>query len=399
MSADEREDRFARLRLIDWWDQRRLADARVLVVGAGALGNEVIKNLALLGVGHLLIVDSDRIEASNLSRTVLFRTRDASLPKATVAAAAASEIHGATAAAGLVADAVHGVGLGAFRWASVVIGAVDNREARLAVNRNCYRTGTPWIDGAIDVLSGVARVFSPPDGACYECTMSERDWDLLAERRSCSLLARTLVPLGRVPTTPTAASIIGAIQCQEALKILHDRPALSGAGVVFDGVGHTSYVATYPRKPDCQSHDPLPAVEALDRTAGGTTVREALGWAKDSLGPGAGLEFCRELLRSLACPECGDEEILMRPLVQVTEQDGECPHCGARRTPGLFHRVGGTEGFLDRTLAEIGLPPWDVVLGRAGDRWAAFELAGDRAAVLGAAGAPAGGRREAPPRG
>ncbi|MCS7032853.1 MAG: ThiF family adenylyltransferase, partial [Phycisphaerae bacterium] len=65
------EDRFARFRLIGWWDQQKLGAAKVVVIGAGALGNEIIKNLALLGVGNVLICDKDRIEHSNLSRSVL----------------------------------------------------------------------------------------------------------------------------------------------------------------------------------------------------------------------------------------------------------------------------------------------------------------------------------------
>ena len=65
------EGRFARLEAIEWWDQSLLRNARILVVGAGALGNEIIKNLALLGVGNVIIVDMDRIELSNLSRSVL----------------------------------------------------------------------------------------------------------------------------------------------------------------------------------------------------------------------------------------------------------------------------------------------------------------------------------------
>src|SRR5690348_14656367 len=69
-------DRYARQQLIEWWNQERLRNARVLVAGVGALGNEVLKNLALVGVGHLLLIDFDRVEYSNLSRTVLFREND-----------------------------------------------------------------------------------------------------------------------------------------------------------------------------------------------------------------------------------------------------------------------------------------------------------------------------------
>ncbi|CAN5451589.1 hypothetical protein BH10PLA1_BH10PLA1_10940 [soil metagenome] len=67
------EDRFHRFKLIGWWDQAKLARSKVLVIGAGALGNEIIKNLALLGVGHVMIADKDTIENSNLSRSVLYR--------------------------------------------------------------------------------------------------------------------------------------------------------------------------------------------------------------------------------------------------------------------------------------------------------------------------------------
>ena len=80
------DDRYGRLRLISWWRQERLAAASVLVVGAGALGNEVVKNLALLGVGTTYLIDLDVVEASNLSRSVLFRSEDAGQPKAEVAA-------------------------------------------------------------------------------------------------------------------------------------------------------------------------------------------------------------------------------------------------------------------------------------------------------------------------
>src|SRR3954467_9795943 len=89
----EREDRFHRFRLIGWWDQARLARAKVLVIGAGALGNEIIKNLALLGGGNVLIADMDRIENSNLSRSALYRASDNGKLKADVAARSAKDIY------------------------------------------------------------------------------------------------------------------------------------------------------------------------------------------------------------------------------------------------------------------------------------------------------------------
>ena len=68
--SDFEEDRYSRLRLIPWWDQDRLKEASIMVVGAGSIGNELIKNLYLLGIGRILIFDMDSIENTNLTRKV-----------------------------------------------------------------------------------------------------------------------------------------------------------------------------------------------------------------------------------------------------------------------------------------------------------------------------------------
>src|SRR5882672_9868283 len=92
-TSAEQDDRFHRFKLISWWDQERLKNAKVLVIGAGALGNELLKNLSLVGVGNVVVADMDRIENSNLSRSVLYRAKDNGQLKATVAARAAKEIY------------------------------------------------------------------------------------------------------------------------------------------------------------------------------------------------------------------------------------------------------------------------------------------------------------------
>ncbi len=383
------EDRFSRFELISWWDQQRIAAARVVVIGAGALGNEVLKNCALLGMKSVVVVDMDVVETSNLSRSPLFRAADAGRPKVDAAADGARAIYPELDVRPLRANAVHDLGLGLFRWADVVIGAVDNREARLSVNRSCYRVGRPWIDGAIEVFSGVARAFVPPEGPCYECTMSAQDWRLLEQRRSCSLLNRQLQEIGKVPTTPTTASVIAAIQVQEAVKLLHGQPILEGAGFVFDGLNHTSYVTRYQRNPDCLSHEPPERIEPSTETAASLTGRRALAWAREALGPSARLELSRELLLGLDCPECGRSEQKFQALSKITEDEGLCPQCRARRVPRLFHGLDGGEDFLDLPLAALGVPAWDVVIARQGERTAGLELSADRAQVLGAAQAGA----------
>ncbi len=85
-------DRFASQRLIRWWDQARLEESCFLVAGCGALGNEAAKNLALLGAGRIVLVDSDSVEESNLSRSVLFRPGDRGRAKVDAAAERMREI-------------------------------------------------------------------------------------------------------------------------------------------------------------------------------------------------------------------------------------------------------------------------------------------------------------------
>jgi molybdopterin/thiamine biosynthesis adenylyltransferase len=368
------DGRFTRFERIEWWDQARVQNARVLVVGAGALGNELIKNLALLGLGHLLVIDMDVIEISNLTRSVLFREADVGTPKAECAVRSARELYPAINARAISGDVTADLGLGWFRWADVVVGALDNREARVFINSACARMGKPWIDGGIDVLSGIARGFHPPRTACYECTMSEVDWKIINERRSCSMLARRALAHGGTPTTPTTASVIGGIQAQEVLKLLHGMPALLGRGYVFEGATHSSYTVEYSINPDCPWHEDVAPIETIDATQ--DTPLEAV-WrrAEPILGGVDAIEFGREMLKDLTCVSCGQRRSIMRAANAISESEATCGNCGSDCRPDLFHSIGSDQLLL--TPRQIGLPPRDIVWARRGGRFHGFELAGN----------------------
>jgi molybdopterin/thiamine biosynthesis adenylyltransferase len=382
--APEEEDRFARFRLISWWDQKKLAQARVLVVGAGALGNEIIKNLALLGVGNLFVADMDRIENSNLSRSILYRTSDNGSLKALVAAEAAKEIYPQLKSQHFTGNVVYDLGLGVFRWADVIIAGLDNREARLSINRACLKVNRPWIDGAIEQIHGCARVFTPA-GPCYECTMTEQDWKLLAMRRSCNLLSREQMEIGgRTPTTPTVSAIIAGVQCQEAVKLLHGMETIAGKGWVFNGTVTDAYLIEYQRKDDCYSHDTLGQIISLDHGVENITARELLERAQQLLGEQAHLELARDVLEKLSCTACGRVEKIFASLGKVAASKAHCPHCNGVRDASTFFKINGSESFLDEPLARIGVPPFDIVIARGADgRSIGFELAGDAKHVLG----------------
>jgi molybdopterin/thiamine biosynthesis adenylyltransferase len=379
---DTATDRYATFELISWWRQDVVRNATVMVVGAGALGNEVLKNLALMGIGRLLIIDFDTIEDANLSRSVLFRQQDRGQRKAEVAAQRIRDLNPDVQTQALHAD-VNDVGLGLFRRMDAIIGCLDNRQARLSVNRSCWHLGKPWVDGAIQDLYGVARVFWPGRGACYECTLTELDWQILRQRYSCPWLARQDIQQGKVPTTPIMASVIGSIQVQETLKLLHGMPVAAGKGIFFNGRANEVLLTEYPVRDDCQSHWRFESVTELSHaTAKDTRVGELLRLIQDEMGEGAFIELDHDLVISWRCVSCGATEDVLVPLHQLHNEPAVCSQCGGARTIVTTHRLTGTERFIDRTLTELGVPPLHVLAARKNQDYYYFELTGDAEDVM-----------------
>lgn len=371
------DSRFARFESIKWWDQARLKQAKVFVVGAGAIGNEVIKNLAMLGIGNLVIADMDRIEQSNLTRSVLFRESDSGKEKAVCAVRGAKQLYPDIRATPLVGNLLADAGLGVFRWADVVVGALDNREARVFVNSACARIGKIWIDGGIDVLNGIVRGFHAPQTACYECTMSQVDWDLVNKRRSCSLLARRALENRGTPTTPTTASIIAALEVAECIKHLHGLPALLGKGLMFDGLQHSSYPINYTINPDCSCHGEIVSVEVSSDIDSNTTLKTIWKRAGLRLNGLKTLEFARELVELMECPNCGRKISVLKPAEQIAEDQLKCSICGSECVPVFFHSITEDSNLLIRSPKEIGLPEWDILWARSADRYFGILLGGD----------------------
>lgn len=375
---DLREDRYSRLRLIPWWDQDLLARAKVIVVGAGALGNEVLKNLALLGIGSILCIDFDRIELSNLSRSVLYREADNGLAKAHAAVDAISRINSDCRAIALNADVTREVGAGVFRWADVVICGLDSREARLAVNKACWRVNVPWVDGATESFQGVVRVFQPPDGVCYECTLSEQDMKLISVRNSCGFLATEVLRRGGTPTTPTTSAVIAGIQVQEALKLLHNQPNLTGKGFFFDGNTYDCFTITYSRRDDCLSHETYDEIVRTSLSSDTANLGDVLAAAGGSV-----VDLPCEMITGLCCDSCGVTEAFYRLLDSTDAELALCPKCGRLRTPDVVTEADCDSPFAHIPLAELGFAKLEIVTVRQGDREVHIEISGDGPAIFG----------------
>lgn len=381
--TDPDSDRYHTFGYISWWRQDVVREATVLVVGAGALGNEVLKNLALMGVGKILIVDFDTIEDSNLSRSVLFRETDHGRRKAEVAAEAVKSLNPDVCVKAWHGDINYEMGLGVFRHVDAIVGCLDNREARLSINRFSWAVGRPWVDGAIQELMGIVRVFWPGQGACYECTLTDLDYQMINLRYSCPLLARENILQGKVPTTPTSASIVAAFQTQEALKLIHDMEVQPGKALMINGLTNDIYLTEYPVKEACFSHSTMePIVELPQASSSTTSLGQLLEIAQNSLGTETVLEFDHELVVALQCPNCGQKTDVFKRMARLYESAFACPNCGDRREMRLTHRIDGSEEYLNRTLAEFDVPPLGIVRARNGNKRTYLELTGDKEGFL-----------------
>jgi hypothetical protein len=131
-------------------------------------------------------------------------------------------------------------------------------------------------------------------------------------------------------------------------------------------------------------------VVELDASVTSTTPRELLAQARRRLTGDPQLELRHEILAALECVACGTREAVMKPLESVNEGRAVCPSCGAVRRASTFRTIDDESPYLHVPLAELGIPPFEIVLARGDGPACGFELTTDAAAVLlGAAGTAA----------
>jgi hypothetical protein len=117
------------------------------------------------------------------------------------------------------------------------------------------------------------------------------------------------------------------------------------------------------------------------------TLRSLLAQAREHAGADAVIELGRDVVERLDCPRCGKSEPVFKPLGTLRLDHAICPCDGTTsRNPVLFHQIDGSESFLDRTLLDAGIPPFDILTARGSARTIGLELAGDAPTILGALG-------------
>ncbi len=242
--SDTELDRYARhivLREIGGLGQKKLKDAKVLVIGAGGLGSPALLYLAAAGVGTIGVVDDDEVDNSNLQRQVIHPDSAIGTPKVFSAQAAmlAQNPHvvvkpyhrrlSDTDAAALVADY------------DLVLDGTDNFDTRYLVNRVCVTLGKPLISGALSQWEGQISVFDPKnDAPCYQCVFPEAPAAGLAP--NCSEAG----VIGPLP------GVIGAMMAVEAVKLITGAGAsLRGELLIYDALYGESRKISLKRREDC----------------------------------------------------------------------------------------------------------------------------------------------------
>ncbi len=237
--------------------QQRLARARVLVLGCGALGAAVAEQLCRAGVGALRLVDRDFVEASNLQRQSLYDEEDARLarPKAVAAAARLARVNGACALEALVADVQATNIAELLAGCDLAVDGTDNFPTRHLLNEACCRARIPWIYGACVGAYGVSLPIVPGETPCLRCLQDE------------------LPAAGDSPTCDSvgiiapAVQMVAAWQVAEALKLLvGDRPAVRTqlwASDLWVGTFQRLEVAHW-RDPRCLACGPAPTYPLLN---------------------------------------------------------------------------------------------------------------------------------------
>jgi molybdopterin/thiamine biosynthesis adenylyltransferase len=352
-------DRFARARLIAGWDPGRLAAATAVVAGVGALGNEVAKNLALAGVGRLVLCDPDVVATTNLSRTVLFTPADVGTPKVHAAARTLRALAPDTVVVTRQADLVSGVGLGELADAAVVLGCLDTVRARMQLLGRAALVDVALVDGGTGPWSGEVRLRLAPDEPCFACTLTPHERGRSDVPWSCA---------DPPPTGPAAASIVSTALVASwmtvaALRIVLGEPPEHRLLRIDARAGRTEPVRLR-RDPACPFHRPLGDAPTPVDVGHRDTVRDLLRALPDGAEPVVWAPF-RLPLRCVVCGEYA------HTIEGVDEgRVATCPECAAVLRPRTSERL--RDAGDDVRLGDLGVAPREILtirLPEGGHQW------------------------------
>ncbi|MEM3507169.1 MAG: ThiF family adenylyltransferase [Candidatus Bathyarchaeia archaeon] len=196
--------------------QLKIKNANVLLVGAGALGNEVAKNLAMLGVRNLTIVDHDKVELSNISRMIFFELKDLGKFKAESLAKNLTSKY-PYINANFFNTRLEELPTSVYLNANVIVSGIDNLISRIFLSSICTRYGIPLVDAGLIGYQARIQVYLPPDGPCPICQLPPLNYgELVNLRNPCD----PQIEENKIPMVITTSSLASSIQAHEVIKLI-----------------------------------------------------------------------------------------------------------------------------------------------------------------------------------
>jgi adenylyltransferase/sulfurtransferase len=220
--------------------QKKISEAKVLIVGAGGLGCPVGYYLAAAGVGTIAMVDNDHVELSNLQRQIAHSVKTLDVNKADSAKATFEALNPDVNVIAIKERINSKIILDLFRDYDIIVDGTDNFPTRYLINDACVMLKKPLVSGAILRFEGQVTTIMPHDGPCYRCLFEEPP------------------PAGLVPSCQEAGvlgvlpGVIGALQATEVLKlILGKGKPLKGSLLIYDAMGVNFRKVRIPKNEDC----------------------------------------------------------------------------------------------------------------------------------------------------
>lgn len=237
--SDDEVERYARhlvLREVGGPGQQKLKAARVLVVGAGGLGAPVALYLAAAGVGTIILVDPDDVDASNLQRQVIYGEEDVGRPKVEAAAARLKGLNPHVEVQGVRLALTANNARELVAEADLVLDGTDDFATRFAVNAACVAEGRTLVSGAIGRWTGQVGVFGR--APCYRCLVPE----IPPDAETCSA----------VGVVGALAGVIGSMMALEAIKLITGAgEPLAGRLMIYDGLSGETRTVRVGADPEC----------------------------------------------------------------------------------------------------------------------------------------------------
>lgn len=350
----------------------KIKNTSVLVIGVGAGGNELLKNLLLMGFGNFTIVDFDFIEDSNLSRTTLFRKEDIGKSKALVAAQRLNEIclHENPLIKGIHGNIMTDVGPGIFIRHDIVVCCVDTLKARAYANDWCVRFKKPYFEMGFEKMNVDITFFDPciNNSPCLREIIGQGDFP--EHRNSCSGLKMKDVSLSHIPTIQVASAMAGVLVATEIIKYLQGNSSLQNKMLQYYGMRQQMNIIGIDRSDKCLIHSEPPFLYEKIPLDNNTTVRDFLHFVNNQSSEYFLVSLPDRFVLDGRCEGCNKEMMYNQRFSLIFDEQRWCDDCRALQQSNYqgnwniiseFHLKMNDQGVLDKKLSSLGVPPMSIL--------------------------------------